>query len=214
MMQIITLLDLTFLTTVTARSMTYEITVTNIAYLQPFGGFFVAVHNEDADPVFELGAAASPELAILAEEGSPNDLVTLYDGAEGVLSAVGVPPGDGPLTRGESLTFTVEVNPFYPLVSFASMAINTNDCFVGVSGMTLWNGMEFTTPGYDAGSEENNELCSSIPGPACPGDSGNSMDGNGEGVVHIHRGVFGIGDLEANLYDWRNPMMLVTVKQV
>jgi hypothetical protein len=64
---------------------------------------------------------------------------------------------------------------------------------------------------YDAGSENNNELCSSIPGRACPGESGNVHSGDGEGVVHVHRGFFGIGNLRQADYDWRNPMVMVEV---
>jgi len=222
MVQIISLLGLMLLSSASASTgrfsspswtETYEVTVTNIAYLQPFGGFFVGVHNEHAEKVFELATAPSDALAVLAEDGDPSDMVALLEGSRDYLSAVGLTPGsDGPLFRGESFTFTVETNSEFPYVSFASMAINTNDCFVGVNSIKLQDGMSFTTPGYDAGSEVNNELCSSIPGPACADiDTRNTSDGAGEGVVHIHRGVFGIGDIAADLYDWRNPMMLVSV---
>ena len=35
--------------------------------------------------------------------------------------------------------------------------------------------MTIFVPGYDAGTEMNNELCSFIPGPACAPDSGNKV---------------------------------------
>lgn len=79
--------------------------------------------------------------------------------------------------------------------------------------------MSFTIPGYDAGTEENNEDCASIPGPACADiDAANESSGNGEGFVQVHRGVHGMFDgLETDLapsaYDWRNPMLLVTVQE-
>jgi hypothetical protein len=100
---------------------------------------------------------------------------------------------------------------------FFSSAINTNDCFVAINGMKLEVGQVFTGPGYDSGSEANNENCNSIPGPACAAvDPSNQADGNGEGFVHVHRGFFGIGTdvppLRANRYDWRNPMVLWEVK--
>ena len=44
--------------------------ITNLSYQQPFGGFFVATHNEYADPLFVLGEPSSPELAVLAEDGT------------------------------------------------------------------------------------------------------------------------------------------------
>ena len=64
--------------------------------------------------------------------------------------------------------------------------------------------------GYDAGTEENNERCESIPGPACPDDDGNEASGNGEGFVHIHRGISGKADLSFD-YNWNNPMMRVEI---
>ena len=96
------------------------------------------------------------------------------------------------------------------------MAINTNDCFVGAAGILLEDGLELYLPGLDAGSEENNELCNSIPGPACADiDTDNVRSGNGEGFVHVHRGFFGVGpDLSQVGYDWRNPMLKVEVERV
>jgi len=87
--------------------------------------------------------------------------------------------------------------------------------FVALNGVMLSAGASFRGPGYDSGSEENNERCSSIPGPACPRDDPdvpiNSADGNGESFVHVHRGVFGLADLTQSVYDWRNLMLAVSV---
>ena len=90
------------------------------------------------------------------------------------------------------------------------MFINTNDCFVAINGMKLSKGDVLYLPGLDSGTEENNELCTSIPGPACPMGSGNVRSGNGEGFVHVHPGFFGVGDLAEERYDWRNPMAQIT----
>lgn len=88
------------------------------------------------------------------------------------------------------------------------MAIHTNDCFVAINGRKLTKGDVFTGVGYDAGSEENNERCASIPGPRCEQFApGNVISGNGEGFVHVHRGFFGLQELSASGYDWRNPMV-------
>ncbi|CAK8989606.1 Cyclin-dependent kinase F-4 (CDKF [Durusdinium trenchii] len=191
---------------------TLTLEVTNLSYLQPFGGFFVMVHNEDADPLYVFGEESTSELADLAENGSPAGLVALYDGADGVLSATAF--GSGPLFPGESASITVEVNSEFDLVTIASMAINTNDCFVAINGMKLYSGAKLTLPGLDSGSEANNERCPYIPGPACsePADAGNlATPGMGEGFVHVHRGFHGINvgadlpDGETALgvgYDW------------
>lgn len=77
--------------------------------------------------------------------------------------------------------------------------------------MELKSGDTVHLNGLDAGSEENNELCKSIPGPACAADSGNEASGNGEGFVHVHPGIHGLGDLADGRYDWRNPMVQIKV---
>ena len=66
------------------------------------------------------------------------------------------------------------------------------------------------------GTEENNELCECIPGPACTGMGNDEQAsnpvcaGNGEGFVHVHRGIQKNGNL-TGLEDWRNPMVRVIV---
>ena len=123
---------------------------------------------------------------------------------------------EAPYFGGDTLEIEVEVSRQYPLVTIASMAINTNDCFVALNGVEVYNGLVIDAPGLDAGSEINNERCDSIPGPACADSelTGNMADGDGEGFVHVHRGFFGIGgELSAQGYDWRNPMMRVEVSR-
>ena len=204
-----------------------KITVTNLAYQQPMGPFFVAVHNEDFPPLYQLGKPAPPNgLNVLAEDRDPQPLIDYYSTpmlqstSRYVDSFVNQDAGDFPaflLEDGESTTVTVTVNPAFPYVSMASMAVNTNDCFVGFAGRRLEAGTSFMVPGLDSGTEENNEDCTSIPGPACAMTPGNVPSGNGEGTVLVHRGIHGMfqgstTDLDPDVYDWRNPMLLVTVE--
>jgi len=191
----------------------FEITlkITNLTYLQPFGAFIVVLHDRDAEPLFVLGEAATQELAELAENGDPGPLFEKYDGSFGV-KYVEVFDANAPFFGGQTAYIKVPYERAYPYVTIASMAINTNDCFVALNGVYLSPGQIINVPGYDSGTEVNNELCSSIPGPACPSGSGNARSGNGEGFVHVHRGFKGVGDrLSAAGYDWRNPMMRVEV---
>jgi hypothetical protein len=138
------------------------------------------------------------------------ELVLAYGGTDGVLSADIYSEG-APFILGQEVIIPVWVNENYPYVTVAAMAINTNDAFVAINGMALAPGDRVTSVGYDAGSEENNEDCASIPGPACATVPGNVASGNGEGFVHVSRGVHGIEDLAPEEYDWRNPMLLVNV---
>ena len=185
--------------------------ITNLSYSQPFGGsFLVVVHKKSAPALFELGKEASDGLRDLAENGSTKSLVEAicdhegpYDDKVGYVASVGSPIGGG-----ESLYFNVPNMDNYDYLTVASMAVNTNDCFVGFNRLYIDKGDTHYGPGYDAGTEANNEECDSLPGPACKSDSGNDeVEDGAEGFVHIHRGVHGIGDLDANVYDWRNPMI-------
>ena len=198
---------------------TMTLTVTNLAFQQPFSPFFVMVHDDTIFPLYVQGEMASPELARLAEDGDASMLVDLYNGPDGPAPGVDdafIFNAEAPYFGGETLEIEVEVSRRYPLVTIASMAINTNDCFVALNGVEVYDGMVLDTPGLDSGSEVNNERCDSIPGPACADSelTGNSADGGGEGFVHVHRGFFGVGgELTAQGYDWRNPMMRVEVSR-
>jgi len=199
----------------------FKIRIENIAFRQPLSPFFVAVHTDEAQPLFEFGKKASRGLRIVAEDGNAAPLVNMFRGADGVIETFAL---DGPVFPAGSTEFEVYLKESY-LLSVASMAINTNDAFVALNGVKLHDHTVFYLDGLDAGSEENNELCSFIPGPACASDSGNSRaTGAAEGYVHVHRGFFGINagkdlgeedlgvsgnPLAADRYDWRNPMARV-----
>ena len=192
------------------RSYRFKLKVTNLSVRQPFSPFFVMVHNSRAQ-LYEFGEEASSELVSLAEDGNPQFLADYFDGRDGVLSAT-VHNTDAPYVGGETMEIEIVLNRRYPLVTIASMAIKTNDMFVSLNGVRLYRGSVLYSDGLDAVSEENNELCESIPGPACRNiNTTNIESGNGEGFVHVHPGFHGVGDLLENRYDWRNPMMRVDV---
>ena len=101
------------------------------------------------------------------------------------------------------------------------MLIPTNDAFVALNGVPLPRGYDkvtMTAVAYDSGSERNDELCASIPGPLfieCGGSGGGAAPAGGEeGYVHIHAGIHGVGNLQAAQRDWRNPVALITVRRL
>ena len=102
------------------------------------------------------------------------------------------------------------------------MLIPTNDAFLALNGVQGPRGskalMTLMSPAYDAGSETNEELCSSIPGPffaECGGPGGGAMAvGGEEGYVHIHAGIHGFGDFSSADRDWRNPVARITIRRV
>ena len=199
-----------------ATDKTVTLKLTNLAYKQPFGTLFVMVHNAEAELLFEFGWPSSPALAMLAETGSPMQLLQKYEGATGVFSVVEIddfrPLCSQEFCKDNIAEIQVTTTVDFPLVTIASKAVNTNDCFVAILGLMVNEAKTVFLDGLDAGSEENNENCISIPGPACALVEGNVASGNGEGFVHVHRGFHGIGTLvDEPGYDWRNPMMKVEV---
>jgi hypothetical protein len=89
-------------------------------------------------------------------------------------------------------------------ISLASMMLPTNDGFIALDSVPAprHGSSTFYSPGYDAGTEANDELCASIPGPTCGGAGLSPGDNPGdEKFVHIH-------------YDWRNPVAKITISRV
>jgi hypothetical protein len=205
----------------------YEVTVTNVTRGQQFTPIFVtrgqqftpilvAVHKKGVK-LFTLGDPASGPLATLAETGNTGPLTTLLMGTPGVKDVVTVGPL---LDPGDSRTVTIKGGGEFDHISVAAMLIPTNDAFFALNGVKGPKGkktLEFRSPAYDAGSEVNDELCASIPGPSfveCLGPGSGGAPGEGEGYVHIHAGIHGIGDMDAAERDWRNPVAIITIDLV
>ncbi len=188
---------------------TYAVTVTNLTRGQNFTPILVASHLRDFS-VFTAGSAASNELSQLAEGGDTAPLTTVIQDSG---SALAVATADGLLGPGESVTIMIAGDDIYSRISAMAMLIPTNDAFFAIQGMKLpknSNPRVETAVAYDAGTEPNDELCASIPGPVCGGE-GPSPDVDGEGFVHVQAGIHGIGDLDASERDWRNPVARISI---
>ena len=194
----------------------YEVSITNLTRGQQFTPILVASHKSSV-ALFKLGAPASPGLATLAEEGNTTPLTAELVALSGTGQVVS---GSGLTNPGATTTLIVEGRRGFARLSVAAMLIPTNDAFFALNGIELPRGddtLTVTAPAYDAGSEKNDELCASVPGPffaECKGSGGGAKAGGGEGYVHIHAGIHGIGDLPAAVRDWRNPVALITVRRV
>ena len=198
------------------KDRTYAVTITNITQGQSFTPVLLASHTSDV-AFFELGEAPSDDLADLAEGGATGGLQATLDLLpEYVMdTATSGLTGDGnPLIDpGESVTVYITGNKKYDRLSLAGMLLPTNDTFVAVNSMHLpKNHSRGMALAYDAGSEANDELCASIPGPHCGGVP--FSPGLAEGFVHISPGISGEGDLPALAYDWRNPVAHISVRRM
>ena len=200
-----------------AGAASFEVTITNLTRGQQLTPILVASHKAGVK-LFDLGQPASPQLAILAEEGNVAPLADLLNSMPEVLDTA---DSGALLNPGASVTVSVKTQGSFDHISLASMLIPTNDGFIALSGVAGPRGPgaeTFTSVAYDAGSERNDELCANIPGPffmECGGPGGGGAPvGGEEGYVHVHAGIHGIGNLNGAQRDWRNPAALIVVRRM
>lgn len=189
---------------------TYEVKVTNLTKGQSFTPLLAATHSR-AITFFKPGQPASGALADLAEGGATGPLEAwLQSHPQHVLDTTTTM---GLLGPGETVVFVIEGNRQYDRFSMAGMLLPTNDTFVAMNAMPLpkKSASRFAIA-FDAGTEENDELCANIPGPTCMGAP--FSDGQAEGYVYVSNGIHGNGDLSADDYDWRNPVAHVSITRV
>ena len=191
-----------------------EVTITNLTRGQSFTPILVASHTSGVT-LFTLGMPASPELTMVAEEGNTAPLAALLSTMPEVRE---VTTSAGLLGPGQSVTLTIARSSH---ISLASMLIPTNDGFFALNGVEAPRGnrtLVVYSPAYDAGTETNDELCASIPGPfftECGGPGGGGAPTGGEeGYVHVHSGIHGIGSLNAAMRDWRNPVARIVIRRL
>jgi hypothetical protein len=198
-------------TTYSSDGMKYEVTVTNLTRGQSFTPILIATHKEGVK-LFTPGSSSTDELAILAEGGDTVPLGAMLLSNEKVKD---IATSGGLLGPGETVTIEIPSGKGFNYISMASMLIPTNDGFFALNGVKASIGNKkimHLSPAYDAGSEINDEDCLNIPGPVCGGEGFNPVDG--EGYVHIHAGIHGIGGIEAADYDWRNPVARIIIQRV
>ena len=189
----------------------FEVTVTNLTRNQILSPMLVVSHAENV-ALFTAGQPASSDLMALAEEGNNMPLSMTLGANSRVLD---VQAGAGGILPGASDMVTISASGHSRFISMASMLVNTNDAFVALDSFEIAADSDVTTHAvaYDAGTEFNSESCSFIPGPAC-GAGGMHDPQPAEGFVYVSNGVQGIGDLDAAVYDWRNPVAKVTIRRI
>ena len=212
----------------------YRVTITNATLGQPVAPSVIATHT-DAFQLFKLGPTPVPGdsdyalyfgLATAAETGSPVPLVDEVAASEGVWEAVALLTNRTPpiLLPGESNSVTISASGNAKYLSAAAMLGATNDAFYAVRGVLLPKGIGEITHvyanAYDAGSEQNEESADTVGALGATDDdpvTGDGINENGEGYIHVHAGIHGIGGptgLDAAIYDWRNPVVELTIERV
>ena len=186
-----------------------EVRLTNLTKDQWFSDIFWMVHSDKVDlPLFEYGELAFDDLALLAQDGDPFDLIDYYeDNDEGVLE---VDYERGPLRNGESIVFEIPKSGSYDLLTLATAFMFANDGFVAIDAGEIKDGREWYLWGNDAGVEANTQLCWTVqagyadfpPNSMCFDVDEDIADENdnafpGEGYVYVHNGIHDLGDKRA-----------------
>ena len=196
-------------------SYSYEVTVHNMTQGQPLSPVGVALHGDVV--MWEVGMPASEALEVLAEGGDNSD----FTASEGVVAFAS---GAGPIAPGSSETITVTVvNEPDTFISVATMLVNTNDAFAGVTGHALGElevnqSMTVALPVLDAGTEANSEVAGTIPGPADGGEGYNAERDDAD-VVSFHPGVISAEDgltmsVLSAAHRFDNPAVKLTITRV
>jgi hypothetical protein len=194
----------------------FEVTVTNLTRGQQFTPLLLVSHKPRVS-LFTLGQPAIAELGTLAESGNPAPLAALLSSNAKVGQVV---TGSGLTNPGASTTLMIDGRGGFNRLSLAAMLIPTNDGFVAADSVDLpkdYQSVSYTLLAYDAGTERNDETCASIPGPnfpECGGPGSGGSPGGGEGFVHVHAGMHGVGDFAPANRDWRNPVARVTIRRL
>jgi hypothetical protein len=174
---------------------TYQISLTNNSANQPFSPVAVILH-ETGYTGWTLSELASEPLELLAEGGMNSEFISLASEHEGYLTSGS---STGALEPGHTLNHTISLDPTDNVeLTLATMLVNTNDAFTGVTGLDLselsvGDQLTYTLPIYDAGTEFNSELEGTIPGPADGGDE-KGFDTERDDIadqVTMHPGVVG-----------------------
>ena len=204
-----------------AEPVDFEVILTNLTVGAPAQGgqIFsppIFVTHGHGFSIGASGEAASAELTTLAETGNHAPLAALADGSDAVSGVVAFPaPPDGVVIPGGSVTTTVSTSAGMGYLSLATMLVQTNDGIILGNSLPLFdedgNPRSFTMDliSYDAGTEENNELATHVPGPPFGGmERAPTAD-----VITPHPGIASVGDVGA-AFGWTEPTARVTVAPV
>ncbi len=214
----------------TPKSQMFEITLTNLTE---------GVHGESGQTLSPAIFAAHPagvKLAVVGEPASEAIVALAEGGNTALLEALAAAAGadvqiamNADMTRrytmpGQSSTVTLTADMVNSSLSVGSMLVSTNDAFIAVIDVPLFDedGMPVSTTidlmAYDAGSEDNTEMASDIPGPlgldaeVDPPGSNARVPTEG-GVIAAHEGIQGGADV-SEAFAWTEPTATLMITPV
>ncbi|MFT4520074.1 MAG: hypothetical protein ACI9JM_002474 [Halioglobus sp.] len=224
------MVSLALLASCSVNATDFTVQITNLTGGSYFTPFLVTAHDSGTR-LFSSGGVASANLQAMAEGG---DISGLSAYVTAINATVAENPAGGLLAPGASTSVSLNTDnaPDNNALSIVAMILPSNDGFMGLNGVSIPTEpgtYTFNVPGYDAGTEGNDEIIGSgAPGepgyPAPPpvaassGTGGSGVDATAEGYVHIHRNVLGDtnisggnSDIVSTIHRWLNPVVRVTI---
>lgn len=198
---------------------TFEITLVNLTHNQPLSPPVYLFHTSEYRP-WQLGEVASVAIEKLAESGDSADLLTGAEAEPTVLSALGeetilIPGGQ------HSRIVTVKGGSLF--LSVAAMLVNTNDAFAALEAFPLnqvspGDEMRVSLYALDAGTEENSESITTVPGPAAGGE-GFNPEREIRNIVRYHPGVVSqedglVGSVLDQSHRFDNPVAQLVIRRL
>ena len=200
-----------------SRKSTYKVTVTNLTNNQPLAPQGFVLHT-DGYLAWQTGEQATDGIEILAESGNPTAFLDQAITENNVLLTA---ENASLIIPGSSDSVEIETSRDSDLrISVASMLVNTNDAFTGITDALIGNmavneSKTVFVPAYDAGTEANSETGATVPGPAGNGEGYNPVQDD-SGFIYVHPGVVTADDGLAGStlnesHRWDNPVAKITV---
>jgi glucose/arabinose dehydrogenase len=178
----------------------YEVTITNLLSKQVLSPPFLATHAASAH-VWQVGQPASDGLRVVAEDGKNDKLAMMTQSIATDLSMA-----TEPLMPGKSVTLYIKARQG-DVLSAASMLVHTNDGFTGLDAVALSG--DHDTMAYDAGTEENTEKETDVPGPPFLGIM--RVPTTPQQPISMHPGIKGNADVTSD-FNWSGPAARFSIK--
>lgn len=194
----------------------YKISLTNLTAAQALAPLSIIIQDKSTNYVtYNIGEIASVALENLAESGSPLQIKEAAE-SKNVVYASNI---EGLTNPGKTKSINFEVRAKNIRLDVLSMLVSTNDAFIGKKDIDLdFNGKKtFFLNVYDAGSEKNDELTSTVPG--LGGEGFSSIRNDINNFVSIHTGIISKDDglLTSGFnssYKWDNPAASITIERI
>lgn len=202
-------------------TMSFNISITNLTSNQIFSPFAIIAHTSGYH-AWQIGSASSLGLEILAEEGDPQTFIAEANANDHFLASS---MGDSPTLPGSTTEIILELDENSDIyVTLASMLVNTNDAFTGlnayaISDLEIQESVMIFAISYDAGTEDNIETQTSIPGPVAGGEGFNAARDDIVNVVTVHAGAITADEGLMNSvldssYKWDHPVAKIVISRL